>query len=639
MLLEYLRLSVDQRLPLERLVGQLSQFGYRRADQVADPGEFALRGGVLDLFPATFESPLRIELDGPRIASIRSFNPQTLETLDRHTLVVILPRPVRARVSLDVPFESFVDLREGEYAVHLEHGIGRYLGRTTLAGRQGAQEALLLEYAGGDRLYVPMDQVHLVQKYVAFGARAPALHTLGGTAWQRAKARAYVGAWAYARTLLELQATRLALPGHAFAADHEWQATFEAAFPYRETPDQLTATAEVKRDMERSRPMDRVLLGDVGYGKTEVAMRAAFKAVMDHKQAAILVPTTILAHQHHRTFTKRMQGVPVQVDRLTRFQSEAAQRETLAALARGSCDIVIGTHRLLSGDVRFKDLGLLIVDEEQRFGVQDKERLKQWRTQMDVLTLSATPIPRTLYLALAGARDLSLIATPPENRHPIETHIVEEDDASLRRWLLRELERGGQTYVVHNRVHDLHRVARRVAALVPEARVGAAHGQMAEGELERVMVAFIEGALDVLVTTTIIESGIDIPNANTLIVRDADSFGLADLYQLRGRVGRFDRRAYAYLVVARPSTLTAEARTRLTAMTEHTALGSGFKIAMEDLKLRGAGNLLGIEQSGHVTAVGFDLYCRLLREAVGRIREEGPSSPPPQPTLAMAERR
>ena len=637
-MLEYARLSVDQRLPLDRFLGQLSQFGYRRVDQVADPGEFALRGGVLDLFPATFESPLRIELDGSRVVSIRSFNPQTLETLDRHTLVVVLPRPVHARVSLEAPFESFVDLKEGDYAVHLEHGIGRYLGRAALPGREGPREALLLEYAGGDRLYVPMDQVHLVQKYVAFGARTPALHTLGGTAWQRAKARAYAGAWTYAKTLLELQAKRLALPGHAFAADHEWQRAFEAAFPYRETPDQMSAAADVKRDMERARPMDRVLLGDVGYGKTEVAMRAAFKAVMDHTQAAVLVPTTILAYQHHRTFTKRMQGVPVQVEMLSRFQSDAAQRQTLQALARGGCDIVIGTHRLLSGDVRFKDLGLLIVDEEQRFGVQDKERLKQWRTQLDVLTLSATPIPRTLYLALVGARDFSLIATPPENRHPIETHIVEEDDGALRRWLLKELGRGGQTYLVHNRVHDIHRVARRAAELVPEARVGTAHGQMAEGELERVMVAFIEGALDVLVTTTIIESGIDIPNANTLIVRDADTFGLADLYQLRGRVGRFDRRAYAYLTVSKPSTLTAEARTRLTAMTEHTALGSGFKIAMEDLKLRGAGNLLGIEQSGHVTAVGFDLYCRLLREAVGRIKEEG-SAPPEGASLAAMERR
>jgi transcription-repair coupling factor (superfamily II helicase) len=464
-----------------------------------------------------------------------------------------------------------------------------------------------------------------VQKYAAFGGRIPTVHTLGGGAWQRAKANAYAGAWTYAKTLLDLQAKRLALPGYAFSEDHEWQQAFETSFPYRQTPDQAIATRDVKRDMERAQPMDRLLLGDVGYGKTEVAIRAAFKTVMDHRQVAMLVPTTILAYQHHRTLTKRLEGFPVQVEMLTRFQTDAAQRQIVRALEEGRCDIVIGTHRLLSGDLRFRDLGLLIVDEEQRFGVQDKERLKQWRTQIDVLTLSATPIPRTLYLALVGTRDFSLIATPPENRHPVETHIVEEDPMSLRRWLLRERERKGQTYVIHNRVHNIDRVAERISRTVPEVRVGVAHGQMSEDALEQVMLAFIEGRLDVLVTTTIVESGIDIPNANTLIVRHAETFGLADLYQLRGRVGRFDRKAYAYLLVpndTKATALTAEARKRLEAMTRHTALGSGFKIAMEDLKLRGAGNLLGMEQSGHVSAVGFDLYCRLLREAVHRIHQE-----------------
>jgi len=632
--LEYCRLYIGQQQSLNRILEQLIQFGYERVDQVADPGECALHGGILDMFPATFESPLRLEFDGTRLVSIRSFNPQTLETLDRHTMVVILPCEVRAvgrkivggilpGSAAEQPFESCLDLEEGDVVVHVDHGIGRYVGRTTITSVAGGrQDALMLEYADGDRLYVPMDQLHLVQKYVAFGHRAPALHKLGGVAWERAKTKAYVGAWAYATMLLELQAKRVALPGYAFAKDQEWQRAFEAAFPYRETPDQLTATAEVKQDMESPRPMDRVLLGDVGYGKTEVAIRAAFKAVMDHKQVAVLVPTTILAYQHHRTFTKRMQGFPIQVEMLTRFQSDADQRHILEALASGGCDIVIGTHRLLSGDVRFKDLGLLVVDEEQRFGVKDKEQLKQWRTQVDVLTLSATPIPRTLYLALVGARDMSLITTPPENRHPIDTHVVQEDDESLRRWILRELARKGQVFIVHNRIQDIHAVARRIGRLVPEARLGVVHGRMAEEELERVMLAFIDGALDVLVTTTIIESGIDIPNANTLIVRGAEAFGLADLYQLRGRVGRFDRKAYAYLVVLKDAVLTSEARKRLEAMSEHTALGSGFKIAMEDLKIRGAGNLLGIEQSGHISAVGFDFYCRLLREAVGRLRQE-----------------
>ena len=628
MFLEYCRLYVGQHVALSHLLTQLVQLEYRRAEAVADPGDLALHGGVLDLFPATFESPLRIELDGSRIASIRSFNPKTLETLERHTMVVVLPRRVHTKISVEVPFEAFLDLRAGDYVVHLDHGIGRFLGRMTLPGHQGAQDVLGIEYAGGDRLYVPMNQIHLVQKYAAFGARQPALHTLGGQAWERAKTNAYVGAWTYAKALLNLQAQRLALPGHAFAADHPWQREFEAVFPFRETADQLTAVADVKRDMERPQPMDRVLLGDVGYGKTEVALRAAFKAVMDQKQVAVLVPTTILATQHARTFAKRLHGFPVQVDLLTRFQSETDQRRTLEALAQGRCDIVIGTHRLLSGDVRFKALGLLIVDEEQRFGVQDKERLKQWRTQTDVLTLSATPIPRTLYLSLVGARDLSLITTPPENRHPIDTHVVEEEDEALRGWIRRELARKGQVYVIHNRVHNMGRVAERIARLVPEVRVAAAHGQMAEEELTQVMSAFIDGTIEVLVTTTIVESGIDIPNANTLIVRGAEAFGLADLYQLRGRVGRFDRKAYAYLVVTKDAVLTSEARTRLETMAEHTALGSGFKIAMEDLKIRGAGNLLGTEQSGHISAVGFDLYCRLLREAVSRIRGEAEPVPP-----------
>ena len=616
-MLEYCRVYVGQQQPMQRLAEQLTQFEYRRVDRVADPGDFALRGGIVDIFPATFESPLRVEFRGNRIDSIRSFNPQTLATLDQHTMVVVLPRRVHTALSAEVPFEAFVDLKEGDYVVHLDHGIGRYLKRTTLG--EGTQEVLLIEYADGDRLYVPIDQLHLVQKYVGFGARPPSLHKLGGTAWQRAKTNAYAGALTYAKTLLELEAKRKALPGYAYSPDQEWQSQFEHAFPYRETQDQATATQQIKRDLESPHPMDRLLLGDVGYGKTEVAIRAAFKAVMDHKQVAVLVPTTILAYQHYRTFSKRMQDFPIQVDMLSRFQSEAEQSRIVKALAAGGCDLVIGTHRLLSGDIRFKDLGLLIVDEEQRFGVKDKELLKQWRTQLDVLTLSATPIPRTLYLSMVGARDLSLIMTPPENRHPVETAVVEEDDESLRSWIWRELNRKGQVFVVHNRVHSIHRVATRLQALVPEARVGVVHGQLAEHELEQMMVAFMDGRLDVLVATTIIESGIDIPNANTLIVNRADTFGLADLYQLRGRVGRFDRKAYAYFVVPTRATLTAEARKRLDAIAEHTALGAGFKIAMEDLKIRGAGNLLGVEQSGHISAVGFDLYCRLLREVVSHL--------------------
>lgn len=639
--LECCRLYVGQPHSPERLVEELLRLEYRRVEEVADGGEVARHGGIVDVFPATFEAPLRVELDHERIVSLRSVNPKTAETLDRHTMVVVLsprlhpraflgppPSPITPAPDLEhavpewlqVPFEATLDLEPGTYVVHLDHGIGRSLGRTVIAGSRGPQDVLMLEYADGDRLYVPMDQLHLVQRYVAFGSRAPVLHKLGGAAWGRAKVQAFVGAWTYAKGLLDVQAKRMALPGFAFSADQPWQRDFEAAFPFRETRDQAVATAEVKRSMEDPRPMDRLLMGDVGYGKTEVAMRAAFKAVMDHQQVAVLVPTTILAFQHHRTFTARMQAFPIQVEMLTRFQSDAEQRRVMDAVAHGRVDIVIGTHRLLSGDVRFKELGLVVVDEEQRFGVQDKERLKRWRTQTDVLTLSATPIPRTLYLALTGARELSVLAIPPENRHPVDTQVMEEDDRALKQWVLRELDRGGQVYLVHNRVRSIFRVAQRLSHLVPEARVGVAHGRMQEAELEQVMMAFIEGRMDVLVTTTIIESGIDIPNANTLIVQQAEAFGLADLYQLRGRVGRFDRKAYAYLVVSKGGVLSAEARRRLEAMCEHAALGSGFRIAMEDLKIRGAGNLLGLEQSGHVSAVGFDLYCRLLREAVARLR-------------------
>jgi len=628
-MLEYCRLYVGERVHLAQLLEQLMRFDYHRVSQVADPGDVALRGGVLDVFPTTFECPLRIELDGSRIASIRSFNPASLDTLDRHSMVVLLPRQLRMRIAVakrgtaeEIPFEGVVDIQEGDFVVHLDHGIGRFLGRTTLTTSQGQTDTLALEYADGDRLYVPMDQLHLVQKYVGFGSRRPALHKLGGSAWERAKTQAYVGAWTYAKELIALQARRMALSGYAFSPDHEWQAAFERTFPYRETPDQLTATAEVKQDMEHPRSMDRLLLGDVGYGKTEVALRAAFKAVMDHKQVAVLVPTTILAYQHYRTFTRRLEGFPVQAEMLTRFQSDTSQRTILNALATGQCDIVIGTHRLLSGDVRFRDLGLLIIDEEQRFGVRDKEQIKQWRTQLDVLILSATPIPRTLYLALMGARAMSLITTPPEHRHPIETIVAEDEDDSLRRWILRELHRDGQVYVVHHRVQDIHRLALRLQHLIPEARLGIGHGQLAEQELEQTIVAFMEGRLDVLVTTTIIESGMDIPNANTLIVNRADQFGLADLYQLRGRVGRFTRKAYAYLLVPRGGAVTQDARERLRALMQHTELGAGFQIAMEDLKLRGAGNLLGVEQHGHISAVGFDLYCRLLREAVSRLKSE-----------------
>ncbi len=617
--LESLKLYVGESMLLDALSRELVRFGYTRQDRVLDPGDFAIRGGIVDIFPATFESPLRLEFIGHRLETAHSFNPQTDELLDTHGMIVILPRRIHFRSTAEVPFEAFVDMEEGDWVVHVHHGIGRYRGMERLGGSRG-EDHLVLEYADGDRLYVPANQLHLVQKYVGFEGRPPRVSKLGSDAWERAKARAQVGVWPYARELLQITAQRMALSGFAFPPDTDWQRAFEAAFPYRETPDQRASVEAVKRDMESPRPMDRLLLGDVGYGKTEVALRAAFKAVMAGKQVAVLAPTTILAEQHYRTFTARLASYPMHVQTLSRFRSPLEQTTVLRMLRDGACDIIIGTHRLLSDDVRFKALGLVIVDEEQRFGVRAKERLKAFRLLVDMLSLSATPIPRTLYMAMVGVKDLSLIATPPEHRHPIETAVVAYDEQQMRGWMLRELARGGQVFFIHNRVREIGRIGERLQRLVPEARIGVAHGQMDDAALAAVMQAFIDHRVDVLVSTTIVQSGIDIPNANTLIINRADRIGLADLYQLRGRVGRFDRNAWTYLVIPSGAVLTQDARQRLKAIESHTALGSGFKIAMEDLKIRGAGNLLGVEQHGHISAVGFDLYCRLLRDAVQQLK-------------------
>ncbi|MEW5761844.1 MAG: transcription-repair coupling factor [Bacillota bacterium] len=517
-----------------------------------------------------------------------------------------------------------LDLRQGDYVVHIQHGIGRYRGIVPLEIEGVRREYLLLEYAGDDRLYVPVDQLGLVQKYVGAEGETPRLSRLGSGEWARTRRRVREAVREVARDLLNLYAARQSRPGHAFSPDGPWQQDFEAAFPYEETPDQLRAVAEIKADMEKPRPMDRLLCGDVGYGKTEVAMRAAFKAVMDGKQVALLVPTTVLAQQHYLTFTRRFSGYPVKIEMLSRFKSPAEQKRIVKALARGTVDIVIGTHRLISDDVRFANLGLLIIDEEQRFGVVHKEKLKLAYPEVDVLTLSATPIPRTLYMSLVGIRDTSLLETPPLNRFPVQTYVLEEDPVIIREAINRELARGGQVYFVHNRVQDLEEVAAWVQSLAPEARLAVAHGQMDEEELERVMLDFVAGKYDILVCTTIIEAGLDIGNVNTLIVKNADQFGLAQLYQLRGRVGRSNRLAYAYFTFSRDRVLNEAAEKRLEAIRDFTDFGAGFKIAKRDLEIRGAGNLLGTEQHGHIAAVGFDLYCRLMAEAVREMRGEAP---------------
>jgi transcription-repair coupling factor (superfamily II helicase) len=523
------------------------------------------------------------------------------------------------------------ELRPGDYVVHPENGIGSYKGLMNLTVEGIQREYALVQYAGADRLYIPADQVGVLERYIGGEDAAPRLSRLSGGDWKRARSRAMHAVRQVAFDLLSLYAAREASGGFAFSPDTPWQREFEDAFPYEETPDQLKAIAEVKADMEKARPMDRLICGDVGYGKTEVALRAAFKAVMDDKQVAVLVPTTILAQQHFQTFKERFAPYPVKVAWLCRFQSPAEQREVVRGLKTGKIDIVIGTHRLLQEDVGFAALGLLIVDEEQRFGVAQKEKLKLLRHEVDVLTMTATPIPRTLYMSLTGIRDTSSLTTPPPDRLPVETYVVEENPVLVRDAIRREIARGGQVYFVFNRVMGLAEIAAWVKGLAPEARVVMGHGQMPEEQLERVMLDFVARKFDVLVATTIIENGLDIGNVNTLIVKDADQFGLAQLYQLRGRVGRTNRLAYSYFMYQRDKIINEAARQRLRAIRDFTDLGAGFKVAKRDLGIRGAGNLLGTEQHGHIQAVGFEHYCRMLRDAVQELR--GQVLVPPVETL------
>lgn len=531
-------------------------------------------------------------------------------------------------------------LTPGDYVVHIEHGIARFAGVTRMPSDGVEREYLVLEYAAGDRLYVPVDQVDRVSRYIGAGDQPPTLNRLGTQEWARTKRRIKESVANIARELLDIYAAREVIPGFAFSPDTLWQQELESSFPYVETVDQLEAVRDVKSDMEKPSPMDRLVCGDVGYGKTEVALRAAFKAVMAGKQVAVLVPTTVLAQQHFVTFRERLQPFPVRIEMLSRFCTEKEQAEVIEGLAVGTVDICIGTHRLLQKDVKFKDLGLVIIDEEQRFGVIHKEYFKKLRREVDVLTLSATPIPRTLHMSLAGIRNMSTIETPPEERLPIKTYAGPYDERIVREAILRELERNGQVFFVHNRVHSIARVAAELGRLVPEGRISVAHGQMPEDELERVMADFVAHKSDILVTTTIIESGLDMPNVNTLIVEQADRLGLTQLYQLRGRVGRGSNNAYAYFFFDRGKQLTPEARKRLRTICEATELGAGFAIAMKDLEIRGAGNLLGVEQSGYIAAVGFDLYCRLLAEAVEELKREQkgePSKRVPEPvTPAVA---
>ncbi|MDD5085226.1 MAG: transcription-repair coupling factor [Candidatus Omnitrophica bacterium] len=624
-MIRLLSLKAGQTLEKEELIRSLFELNYTKDQYVTRPGEFAERGAFVDIYPAGFRSPIRVSFHIDKIESIRNFSAKSGELMDSFNELTVVPvaETIKRRATVaesrlagqDV-LTSFSELEAGDHVVHLEYGIGRFLGYKRLKIEGNWRRHIAIEYADREILYVDEVGAKLLERYIGVEGKRPRLTKLNTKEWSRAKERARLAVHSVARDLIKLEAKRSSLPGTAFSPDKEWQLQFEKEFPYPETPDQTSATKEVKEDMERPHPMDRLLCGDVGYGKTEVAMRAAFKAVMDNKQVAFLVPTTILAEQHYITLSERVKNFPVRVEALSRFKTKKEQEAIVSGIRAGQVDVVIGTHRLLSRDIAFKDLGLVIIDEEQRFGVRHKERLKMLRELVDVLTLTATPIPRTLYLSLLGAREISMINTPPLGRMPVETHLIDFDDHTIREAFERETKRKGQIYFVHNRVQSIEKVYSKLKGLLPGVRFGVAHGQLPAHELEKVMFDFIKGNIDCLVATNIIESGLDIPNVNTLFVNRADYFGLADLYQLRGRVGRFSRKAYAYFIVPEDYPLTQDAEKRLSAIQRFTDLGSGFRIAMEDLEIRGAGNILGEEQSGFIYQVGFDLYCRMLHTAI-----------------------
>lgn len=629
-----LKLYPGQEIDLEQLISTLLSFGYQGHDYVQDEGDFSRRGEIIDVYPATFECPLRISLDFDKIESISSIDLLHNKVIYRHELVIILPRQhgYHRRITdfnEELPLNLFLELKKGDLVVHNQYGVGIYAGMQKLPAAQGTSpprgtgDHLCIEYAGKEKLFVPAASAHLIQKYIGIKGRHPRVNRLCSKEWLALKNRVKKGIKTVALELLKTQAERSASCGFAFSQDTDWQAEFEKTFPYQETPDQAKALAEVKKDMESQHPMDRLLCGDVGYGKTEVALRAAFKAVMDNKQAAFLVPTTILAEQHYQNFIQRLKDFPVNIQMLSRFKSDAQQEKIISQLGEGKVDIVIGTHRLLSDDIVFKDLGLLIIDEEQRFGVRAKEKIKSLKSNVDILTLTATPIPRTLYLGLMGVKDLSMINTPPQNRMPIATYVVEYDDALIAQAIRREIMRRGQVFFVHNQVYDIEKVCCALKNLVStDVRIAYVHGQMPERELENIMLGFLQRKVDCLVCTTIIESGIDMPYANTLLVNNAQAFGLPDLHQLRGRVGRFNRKAYSYFLIPKDEILTPDARRRLEAIKDYSQLGAGFKLAMEDLEIRGVGNVLGYEQHGFIYSVGFDLYCRLLKEMVSSLKSQ-----------------
>lgn len=619
-----LKLYTRKQISLTETLKSLGRLGYHRVDDVSEEGDFSVKGDLVEVYPANFTFPVRLEWDFDCVDKIYSYDKALFRKLADYDLLILIPftRKRKKKYSEDIPLDIVLKVKKGDYVVHSRYGIGRLKGSKKMTVRGKEDYFFEIEYAQGDKLYIPKEEAHLVQKYASFSAKPPKLSRLGTKEWARTKEKAQASIRKYALELLRIQAQRKLIGGIAFSSDNEWQDRFEASFPYKETEDQAKAWKEVKADMEASSCMDRLICGDVGYGKTEVAMRAVFKAAADGKQVAFLVPTTILAFQHYKNFKDRVRDFPLEVEMLSRFRTPARQKEIISRLKKGTIDVLIGTHRMVSKDVEFKDLGLLIIDEEQKFGVMAKEKIKKMKIGIDVLTLTATPIPRTLYMGLVGLKNISLIKTPPKDRLAVKTRLADFSPQLLGEVIKKEKKRKGQVFFIHNRIESLFKIERTLRKVLPEnISLSAVHGRMPSRYIEKVMFDFIEGKIDCLLCTAIVESGIDIPSANTIIVNDANMFGLSDLHQLRGRVGRFDVQAYAYFLVRKLDFLPEDSRRRLELLQEFSHLGAGFEIAMSDLEMRGAGNLLGPQQHGFIWMIGFDLYCRMFKKEIEYLKD------------------
>jgi len=629
-----IKVYLNEKKSIDALAADLVDFGYTRVRQILEEGEFRVKGDILDLFPCGWEYPVRIEWEFDEVSSVRGFDLETVVFIDRHEVIVVPPfvkHKDKTTISVDDLLELSVDIKEGDYVVHIDYGIAIFRGRKRYETPKGVKDFLELEYKGGEKIAVSVDDIDSMQKYVSFSERGPKLTKLGGKDWINTKVKVQQSLRKFAFDLVSQEARRTLVGGFAMT-DDTWMTDFIQGFPYRDTPDQERSWAEVKADLEKAIPMDRLLCGDVGYGKTEVAMRAAFKSAINKKQVAILVPTTILAEQHFVNLKKRLANFPVTVELLSRFRTPQEQKDVIERLKKGLVDIVVGTHRVLSKDLGFKDLGLLIVDEEQRFGVRQKQRIRSLKAGVHVLTLTATPIPRTLYMSLSGIREISMIRTPPKNRMAVKTYVRPFDRKVIKEAIETELERGGQIFIVESWIKNIPRIEKILHEQFGDRlKVAVAHGKTPVDDLERIMMGFANGEFSCLISTAIIESGIDIPMANTLIVNSAHLFGLADLHQLRGRVGRLDRQAYGYFLYPQSEILGQDAMKRLEYLEDYANLGAGFDIAMRDLELRGAGNIIGPEQHGFIFQIGLDLYCRLLRTEIDWQKLNPIQEPPPTP--------